>query len=165
MEGIEMKNKKVAVVSLKFSPGHISHLIAFYKIFSELYTDVALLLDGKYKNFLKNANIENIIFYEATTNIYDFDIYLFQNPSNINHRIASKVNKNSYIIYNYHEPWDGVKKYLKESFKSSLKMYGAHYYNKKMLKISDKIFVPSKYALKMYKNMIVNIILMFLFSL
>ncbi|MDN5341377.1 MAG: hypothetical protein PWP28_252 [Oceanotoga sp.] len=147
-----MENKKVAVVSLKFSPGHISHLIAFYKLFFSLYSEVFLLLDEKYKKYLKDENIENIIYYSTDKDIYNYDIYLFQNPSILNHKFANKINKNSYIIYNFHEPWDGIKKYLKESFKNSLKMYGAHYYNKKMLKASNKILVPSQYALKMYKK-------------
>lgn len=51
---------KIALVSLKFSPGHTEHLCAFYKMFNEMGHDVTLFVDPKYRSFI--TGIKNISF-------------------------------------------------------------------------------------------------------
>ena len=42
---------KSYLVSLRFNPAHISHLLANYKLYQELGYEPTLVLNNKYKNY------------------------------------------------------------------------------------------------------------------
>jgi glycosyltransferase involved in cell wall biosynthesis len=142
---------KVLLASLKFSPGHLSHIIAYAKLFREMGLDVALWLHEDYKRIVQNIDFKIQWFPEVSYE--NFDIVLFCNPSTINHKFAKVLkSKGSKVIYLYHEPWESFRQYRKEGIKQALKATSAHFYSVKMLKNSDLVIVPSNYALNLYKN-------------
>lgn len=142
---------KTVISSLNFSPGHLSHIVAYAKLFREIGYDVFLWLHKEYKRIIKD--IEFPIIWYPEESIGDTDIILFVNVSTINHKYAQVLKrKGSKVIYLYHEPWESFRQYLKEGIKQALKATIAHFYSIKLLKNSDLVIVPSKYALNLYKN-------------
>jgi glycosyltransferase involved in cell wall biosynthesis len=98
-------------------------------------------------------DIEFPIIWYPEESIGNTDIILFVNVSTINHKYAQILKrKGSKVIYLYHEPWESFRQYLKEGIKQALKATIAHFFSVRLLKNSDLVIVPSKYALNLYKN-------------
>jgi len=146
---------KIYVASFNFSPGHLSHLIAWYKLFTLVGYETKLLLDYGYKNLIeKEFDVEYI---NSKLNdrfeVLKTDVLLIQNPSIKNHSLAKKFKeKGAKIVYIYHEPWDSWQEYLKEGVKQTFKASVAHFFSTKLLSLSDSIIVPSEFALKLYEK-------------
>lgn len=144
---------KAVVTSLKFSPGHLSHIIAYAKLLREIGYDVFLWLHKEYKRIIKDKDVEFPIIWYPEEFIENTDIILFINVSTTNHKVAQVLKrKGSKIIYLYHEPWESFRQYLKEGLKQALKATAAHFFSSRVLKHSDIVIVPSNYALNLYKN-------------
>ncbi len=146
---------KVYVASFNFSPGHLSHLIAWYKLFNHIGYETKLLLHYSYENLIEtefdvvyiNSNFSDRL------DVLQADILLIQNPSIKNHSLAKKFKeKGAKIVYIYHEPWDSLQEYFKEGVKQAFKASVAHFFSTKLLSLSDSIIVPSKFALKLYEK-------------
>jgi glycosyltransferase involved in cell wall biosynthesis len=143
---------RILVVSLKFSPGHFSHMVAYTKLFLELGHDAFLFLSKDYSDMVEEQEIP-VLFFEENTRYPEADLVLFHNVSTINHKVADYYKKRgAKIIYVYHEPFDSVSEYLKEGIKQTIKAIGAHYFSTKLLKLSDLVIVPSNFALKLYQK-------------
>ncbi|OOC44216.1 glycosyltransferase [Thermosipho sp. 1074] len=146
---------KVCIASLKFSPAHYSHILAYSKGFSELGNDVYLLLDENYKKIVINDSVTNKIWYSKKNRISErFDLVLFHNVSVVNHVVSRKLKiKGSKIAYVYHEPWEGFYNRLKNEGKMrAIKSTLAHFFSVRMLRLSDIVIVPSNYALELYEK-------------
>lgn len=138
----------VTIASLKFSPGHLSHMIAYAQAFTELGHNAVLYLDKGYKNIYQS--VFPVLWYPYETE-EDCDLLMICNPSRVNHIVAARLeSKGKRIMYLYHEPWDGLLSYLKEGIGQTVKAIGAHYFSTKVLKLSNAVLVPSKYALDLY---------------
>jgi len=143
---------RILVVSLKFSPGHFSHMVAYTKLFLELGHDAFLFLSKDYSDMVEEQEIP-VLFFEENTRYPEADLVLFHNVSTINHKVADYYKKKgAKIIYVYHEPFDSVSEYLKEGIKQTIKAVVAHYFSTKLLKLSDLVIVPSNFALKLYQK-------------
>lgn len=142
---------KVCVASLKFSPGHLSHIIAYAKLFREIGNDVTLWLDQGYAE-LDTGNEFPILWYPAAEP-EKVDILFLANASTKNHVVCrSFKKKGTKIVYLYHEPWESFDQYLKEGLKQALKATAAHYFSTKVLPFCNLVIVPSEYALSLYKR-------------
>lgn len=149
--------KKILLVSLKFSPGHYSHLIAYYLLFEELGYKVEIVLDEKYKEIIPENNYN--IYYLNTNNnqkLYKDDIkfIFFQNPSTKNIKFLKnfkKINSKVKSMYLYHEPWDGIGQRIKEG-SAILKYLMINIYQKYLILNSDIILLPSEIAYKNYEK-------------
>jgi len=142
---------KAHVASLKFSPGHLSHIVAYAKLLSEIGYETKLLLHKDYEKLLSSSDFE-VTWYPESTGISS-DLLIFCNVSTENHILANSMReKGSKVIYLYHEPWDGLRQYLKEGWKQTLKASIAHYFSTKLLPLVDLVIVPSNYALKLYEK-------------
>jgi len=148
---------KIAIASMNFSPGHLSHIFAYAQLFEQLGHNVILLLDKGYSPLIINSyNRFDCYWFEDIERISktDCDVLLLMNPSIHNHRIAMFLKKRfaTRIIYLYHEPWDSVKGYLREGVFQAIKAVAAHYFSVKVLKLADSVIVPSHYAAKLYEQ-------------
>lgn len=105
----------VAIVSLKFSPGHIAHLIAYYKMFKELGCKVKLIVNTQYKDFFDENN--DIIYVNSNQDIFKEispDIVFSYNISQYNIKLALKCKfKKIPFYYVLHEPYPGIKEIIK----------------------------------------------------
>lgn len=143
---------KVVVSSLKFSPGHLSHIVAYAKLLSEMGSDTKLWLHEDYKKLVTDCEFPVVWYPERMPT--DADVILFCNVSTKNHTFALDFKKEgSKIIYLYHEPWEGFSQYLfKEGAKQAMKASIAHYFSSKLLPLCDLVIVPSKYAFDLYNK-------------
>ena len=104
---------KIAIVSLRFAPGHIAHLRAYRKLFMALGCEVRLFLDKGYKDFIVKA--DDIEFVEAIKPIQEWkpDRVFSYNIANLNIKLAKQCRRNSVpFYYVLHEPWDSFKELL-----------------------------------------------------
>ena len=142
---------KVCISSLKFSPAHVSHMIAYAKLFREIGCEPFLWLDENYKK-MDLTNEFQVIWYKGSVP-NKTDLLFFANNSTINYKFsrefASKAGK---VIYLYHEPWESFDQYLKEGVKQALKATIGHCFSIKSLRYFTVIIVPSNYALKLYER-------------
>ncbi|RLI45422.1 glycosyltransferase family 1 protein [Candidatus Bathyarchaeota archaeon] len=140
---------RIVMSSLKFSPGHLSHIIAYAKLFEKIGWNVLLWLDERYRPIISDCEFP-IKWYPQSLQENINAIFL-ANVSITNHIICKELKKRkTKIIYLYHEPWEGFKQYLKEGVKQALKAAVAHHFSVKTLKFSNLVIVPSDYALNLY---------------
>lgn len=143
---------RICISSLKFSPGHISHIKAYVKLFEELGAQVYLLLNKGYLRYFSPTDIYNKV-YTTLDDVPAVDYVLFWNVSPSNPTAARYFKKHgSKVLYMLHEPRDRVSEYLKEGFKQTIKALMAHELTKTVLRISDGVIVSSEYALKLYEE-------------
>lgn len=146
--------KRACLISLKFSPGHLSHIMAFRRIFERLGFSVVLLLSKDYKRVGLTPEIEECtLFYEAGSQreilakIKDVELAFFQNPSLANESFAKRLKKSGAIILTYyHEPWRGVEYYVKRSFKRTCEAAIVDYVTKRVLSLSEVVLVGSSFG-------------------
>ena len=104
---------KIAVISLRFAPGHIAHLRAFESLFTDLGHDVHLFLNQNYSNFIQPK--DNRIFLKNCDEIIEWnpDLVLSQNISFKNIPLARKLKRNRIpFYYILHEPIVSLKEHL-----------------------------------------------------
>ena len=104
---------RIAVVSLRFAPGHIAHLRAYKELFSAIGSEVRHFVDPKYRDFLNN--IEGVDFVESVDEIFHWnpDKVFSYNIANENIKVAKKCKrKRIQFFYVLHEPWDSFKELL-----------------------------------------------------
>lgn len=104
---------KVAIVSLRFAPGHIAHLRAYRELFTTLGCEARLFIDNGYQGFIEAAN--DITFVDAVEPIqlWQPDMVFSYNIANSNIKLAKQCKKNSIpFYYVLHEPWDSFKELI-----------------------------------------------------
>lgn len=104
---------KVAIVSLRFAPGHIAHLRAYYALFELLGCETKFFLDKKYDSFLKDN--KSVVLINNLHSILAFkpDILISYNIANENIRLFKLCRKLGIkCFYVLHEPWDSMKELL-----------------------------------------------------
>jgi glycosyltransferase involved in cell wall biosynthesis len=148
--------QKVCIVSLHFSPAHISHLVAYGKTFAALGYDVDFVLHQDYMQFDEFLDCHSAIVaetpeWEAAQKYAHAIIY---NAARTNHISAAKLRRqNCKVWYVYHEPWEPLSTYLHtESVLVMAKLVGAHYLSVKMLRSANGVLLPSAYAVESYKR-------------
>jgi len=145
---------KIALISLRFNPAFIQHLIAYAKATRELGYEPEFLLDPAYRDFreLDRAASHN----ESSTNVpaLAWKYALFLNPSLGNEKLATNLKqKGTKLLYVYHEPWHMSLDYLwSEGLVGTLKAIMAHHVTIPALKLADTVIVPSQYGLRMYQK-------------
>jgi len=144
---------KAYIASFNFSPGHLSHLIAWYKLFNLCGYNTKLLLHNDY-NYIIEDNLE-VYYINAEKNIdaSDTGILFIYSPAIKNNKYANIFKESgAKIIYLYHEPWHSLREYLKEGVVHAFKASGAHFFSTKLLKIANVVIVPSQFALHLYER-------------
>lgn len=151
---------KVYIMSVKFAPGHFSHLLAYYEFFEACNCKPYLLLDKKYDSFINESESYNYIYFDEYLNEAP-DILFIYNLSKIDAKIIKKflkMNPSMEVYFVYHEPWIGyqncIKDFLRgnESILDTIKSIGRYFFVKQVLKKSKKVILPSEEACKNYQK-------------
>lgn len=154
-----MAKKRAIIVSAKYTPGHISHLAAFYWLFIKLNYDTTLLLDERYRGVFDNTIC--VEFLGDKTEFKASDITLIYNMSTIDSKIVRRIkekNAKNITLFVYHEPWYGTKKWIIDVATKRvkpvllLKNIVIHHFAKKILKAVDVVLLPSQKAVDVYKK-------------
>ncbi len=146
--------KKVALVSLRFNPAFIQHLIAWAKAMKELGHDPEFVLDRAYRNFPELEIVAFLREVNADSLAVAWRYAVFLNPSPDNRNLANTLKeKGAKILYIYHEPWQMSFVYLSgEGILGALRGTLAHHVTVPALKLADTVILPSRYALGEYQK-------------
>ena len=146
--------QRAALVSLRFNPAFVQHLVAYAKALRELNFAVDFLLDPAYRQFPELEKLANV----AT----DFEIphgtcythALFLNVASQHRSLAARLKRaGARILYVYHEPWKTIRSYLKtDGIRSLLIGAAAHRVSLPLLRLADVVITGSEYALSTYRQ-------------
>lgn len=145
--------KKAAVISLKYHPGHYSHLISTYLLCNNLGYDSVLLMAKNLDNFDINdvyKKKNNFIFHDYKDCSVAF--FLFPSQWNIYEIIKFRIFGKAKVIYIFHEP---IKSYYNFyiagfSYVKLCKLFLIDIINKLTVKLSTHIILPSETSLSAY---------------
>lgn len=145
---------KILISSLRFAPGHIAHLIAYYKMCRELNFDVKLLVDAKYLYFLSSYELSIITSIEDAKAFSPTTILVY-NVAKENLTLANEFKKRDCkMIYVFHEPFSGFSGLMEEKehlFRSIARMC----VDSLICYCYDQVLLPSQNAKENYeKNML-----------
>lgn len=152
--------KKAFIMSAKYSPGHFSHMLAYYKLFEESNYQPYLFVDNQYNSFLRDYNEFKSIVLDTYFDVIP-DILLIYNLSSKDMKYVKQLKRKNAklkVYFVYHEPWYGLKEWVydlikhNESMVHSFKALGRYIYAKPVLKIADKVILSSNKAVDFYKK-------------
>jgi glycosyltransferase involved in cell wall biosynthesis len=143
----------MAIVSLRFSPAHVSHLMAYGKMLAEAGCAVQYLLDEPYLSFADFSAVAPAISvkqYRKEPGRFAFDAALFYNASLENAIVARQMRQHGIeVLYVFHEPVP-IRYRLAEGWKEILKLIVAKAASLAMLRQSSAVLVASQYARGLY---------------
>jgi hypothetical protein len=153
-----MKIRNALIVSLKFNPGHFSHLIASYKILESLGYTPYLYIDEKFNKMDEENLYRKVNSSSQLSELGDVDVSFFWFPSlkNIPEIFKLKRSSNSKIIYVYHEPFDSWLNYYNAGFGivKIFRIWLINLVNLLILSLSNEVILPSPVSLKLYEKKI-----------
>lgn len=147
---------KALIVSLKFHPGHFSHLIANYKLFSEKNFDTYLYVDPLFNKMDEKEHFQKINSPKEFKKFEKIDVAVFWFPSlkNILEMFRLRFFYGAKIFYVYHEPFDSIKNYYSAGFnvKKIFKICLINLVHVPILLLSHRVILPSPSSYKIYKK-------------
>lgn len=143
-----------AVISLKFSPGHIEQIVATARLFQELDCRTTLLLDEGYLRFI-DIGVEVVTGTTAALTAAKsrrFEIGVIQNAAVTHSAIAAKMQRaGTRVLYVMHEP-NAVRNHLSEGWPEIVKLAGSALCSRATLRNCDDVVVPSKNARDLFER-------------
>lgn len=140
------------IISLKFHPGHVSHMVASYKQCEELGFKSIYYVNPAFISYLpKSSSIVS-----ATDGVHpkaDLAVFLF--PSQKNLPLIWKLKRQkTKVVYIFHEPLAPMKVYRKAGFsiKYLAKLWVIDHVSALTVKWSDCILIPSHKAIEYYEE-------------
>ena len=149
-----MQNMKAILISNRFNPGHLSHMLANRK----LVTDVGYtVLFGWHKSFRvlsNNVFKNNEISKKILITLKENDLVFLWFPSNaaVFDLLLVRLFTNSTIVYIFHEPFSTFSSYRSSGFGffKTVKITLVSIINYFLVSLSHKIILPSNTALLAY---------------
>lgn len=146
----------VLVVSLKFNPGHFSHLVANYKLFEDCGIKSYLYINKEFNKMDETHKYDKINNFKKIRKLESIDIAVFWFPSffNIIEIIRLRLILKTKIIYIFHEPFDSIENYYISGFSSKkiLRIWLINLINIFVILLAHKIILPSSKARDLYKK-------------
>jgi glycosyltransferase involved in cell wall biosynthesis len=144
---------RIAVVSLRFNPAFIQHLIAFGKMIRELGHDPAFVLNSAYSGFAELGAVADVFEPDFGHDGGALSHAVFLNPSVENQKMAASLKaKGTKVLYVLHEPWQPMLNFVwTEGLLPGLKGLLAHRISTPVIKLADVVILESRYGLKAYE--------------
>ncbi len=141
---------KVLIISKRFSPAHVAHMIGYANLFMDLGYDIFWYLDDKYYTWPGLMEFGRKV--DDVTKIDKIDIVVICNSSPYNFLLARKLKKQgAFVIYIFHEPTLGIHR-KGESLFDRVKLFVACCLSLMTVKYATIVSLPSKMALNMYRE-------------
>ena len=146
--------RRVALISLRFKPAFVSHMIAFAKACNALGYAVEYLVDPAYADFADLVAVAPLRAYRGSLSLNGYTHAIVMNVSPAHETLVAKLKLfGTRVIYLYHEPRerlvDGIRT---EGIVRELKLTLAYLLSIRMLKAADAVIVPSQYGMKVYEK-------------
>lgn len=147
-------SRKAVVISLRFNPGFLQTLIGYARALGGLGIVTEFLVDPLYEGFEEVAAAGPLIAYRGAAISKTWDIAIFLNPSIDNYRVGIQLKTcGAKILYLYHEPWQLSLAYVRhEGLRGAARAMAAHRATVPVLRLADRILLPSKTALEIYRQ-------------
>lgn len=144
--------KTALIISLRFHPGHVSHMVASYMQCEELgYESIYYVVPGFTTYLPKDSKIIS----SDASNRPKADLAIFLFPSQKNLPLIWKMKREgTKVVYIFHEPLAPMKVYREAGFswKYLAKLWVVDHISAMTVKWSDIILVPSRKAVKYYEE-------------
>jgi glycosyltransferase involved in cell wall biosynthesis len=146
--------RRICIVSLRYNPAHVQHLIAYAKLVQELGDESCFLLDPAYSKFPELAELAQVFDLDSNLSSLGFTHALIYNASTANRMIAAALKQNgTKILYVLHEPRHPILSFLwAEGPEIGIKGVIAHRYSVPVIKIADVVLLASRFGLKVYND-------------
>jgi glycosyltransferase involved in cell wall biosynthesis len=145
--------RSAVVVSLHYSPAHVSHMVAYGRLLREMGFKASFVLDEKYLSFPDFSAIAPVTSareYAANPNSQTFDIAVYCNSAINNSASAQDMRARGVeVLYLFHEPAP-LSLHWSEGWKEIFKLVVAKYCSIAMLRQSTAVLVPSNCARHLY---------------
>jgi hypothetical protein len=146
----------VVVVSLRFNPGHYSHLIATYQLVLDAGLEPILYLHPEFKQMNPDTKYRTVYSSAELYRIGNFHLAIFWFPStkNIMEIVRLKYLHHARLIYIYHEPFESVSQYVAAgfSFFKVVKILMVNAVSLLTVALVDRVVLPSTKAFDIYKR-------------
>lgn len=147
--------ENAAIVSLRFSPAHCSHMLAYGRLLRSLGYAVSFVLDEAYLNFIDFSSIGPAVSaaqYRAHPDSTPFKTAIFYNAAMGNAWTARRMRaRGADVLYVFHEPVP-VAMRLSEGWREILKLIAAKFSSIAMLHQSSSVLVACGYARTLYNR-------------
>jgi len=150
------KDQPVAIiVSRNFNPGHYSHLVANYKLFSENDIDVYMYHHPRFNKMsvIEHSRIINRLADLKALEKVDLAVFWFPSVKNIIDILLLKILYRTRVVYVFHEPFESLKSYYDAGF-STLKTFRIvliSLINYILVLLSSKIILTSSKAYETFE--------------
>ena len=144
--------KKALIISLSPNIGHLSHVVAYYKLFEEIgFKSVAYVLPSSVSFLPTGLDVITEV-----DNYNEYYVAIMYSPCKLNLKevIRTKLKSKCKLIYVYHEPL-GSKKSFRDagvSWLKTQKIFLTDKANWLLVKMADHVILSSKTALSHYEN-------------
>ena len=145
-------HKKALVISLRFHPGHVSHMVASYMQCEELGYESIYYVDPGFTTYLPK---DSKIISSDASNRPKADLAIFLFPSQKNLPLIWKMKREgTKVVYIFHEPLAPMKVYREAGFSWMYlaKLWVVDHISALTVKLSDIIIVPSRKAVRYYEE-------------
>lgn len=139
--------KTAFLSSCRFNPGHLSHLIANYKLLAEDGYDVSFVCNARYSDFSSIVKSKKLSFYNCFRRLNKDSIYIIWAPSVISllHSVLVTALTRSRVIYIYHEPFTSFDSFRQAGFSNAkvIKIYLVSLISSLICLMSKLVILPS----------------------
>jgi len=148
--------EKVLVISLRFNPGHYSHLIATYKMVRDAGFDPVLFVHPEFRRM--DANGEYKAIYSSTElrhlGAIRTAVFWFPSVKNVLEALRLKYAYKACLVYIYHEPFESISQYMASGFGffKVLKILLVNIVSLLTVALSDRVVLPSNKATEIYRR-------------
>ena len=146
---------KSIIISLKYHPGHYSHIVAFNSLFKDIGFSCSLIINKDFKKLDPNISTFSVndFFTRSDVNL-NFTLFLFPTLRNIIEIFKVKIFTKSKIIYVFHEPIDSYYEFYKAgfSFFQILRLFFINIINIFTISFSNYIILPSNKAFSTFEK-------------
>lgn len=137
---------KIIISSIKFAPGHIAHLKAYYHLCIECGYQTILYLDREYLKYINNNKYVIVTDLKAVIDINPDVVLLYNVAITAMKFVRICKLKGWKFFYVWHEPYPGWEQLLKEG-RYIPKFVGAYCVSFYICRKSDEILLASEYAM------------------
>jgi hypothetical protein len=141
------------IISLNFNPGHVSHMVAYYRQYEELGYESWMYIDKGFTEFIP-ADCRYIVYGMNKPEECSLAVFMFPSYKNLLEIKSLKCQKDCKIVYLFHEPLDKYSTYREAGFSwlKMLKLRVVNMVNVLTVRWSDLIFIPSMKAINYYES-------------
>lgn len=151
-----MSNSTALVISLKYNPGHFSHLAASYRLLEELGYHPHLLIHPAFNHLDPNEQLRRSNKLSQLRALRPISLVIFWFPSlrNISTIVRLRcMSTQTHVLYVFHEPFESIKIYRASGFGWAhvLKIVLVNLVSTATIALCDAVLLPSLTALATYK--------------